>query len=281
MIKPLSLTLPLLGGIFLISLVSLNAKDPLTLSLSQLDVRKKDAASYTVEFSATCSASLASLTESLDVPLLDEEYVIYGPSEGNLLREEDILFSQKQVDLNGDGDVKDSFRLNRKPDGLYLEKQLMEPIVFPHRFAHLTGYQYSRGKDERICRLNPGGETFALYSLPDSQGNMVMAFGTKEHPLKILYLPNPHVQLMVIKARDDTARPGWSLAGHEKRVTFTNREILPEQGDRWAAAVWSALPLKISEEEKNDFSVIISGITPPFTVLARINMSFDRGIRLE
>jgi hypothetical protein len=157
----------------------------------------------------------------------------------------------------------------------------MEPITFPHRFAHLSGYQYSYGKNERIYRLDPRGGAFALYSLPDSQGSMIMAFGTREHPLKLLYLPNPHVQILVIKARDDTARPDWSITGHENRVIFTNREILPEQGDRWAVAVWSAMPLKISDGEKNNFSVTISGIKPPFSVLARINMSFDRGIRLE
>ena len=144
----------------------------------------------------------------------------------------------------------------------------------------MTGFQYLDGSRERIYSLSSGGEFFSIYSIND-ENIAFFSLGSAEKPLKTVKIPNPNVQVCVIKAVDSLQNPGISITGGENRLTFTNEQLIPDQAGSWASIVWIALPLKTDTGKRNDYAITISGTTPPFAVTASVNISIDRGIRMK
>lgn len=82
------------------------------LSANSLEMKasleKKDNGYY-LSFLASLSGFDASLFNDEKIYLVDDEMIIDGLADNNKINEKDFLFSQKNIDINGDGDVDDSF----------------------------------------------------------------------------------------------------------------------------------------------------------------------------
>ena len=108
----LSPAIILLSAALFFAVSFLYADDPFKITFSQLDIKNKGNKTYTLDFSVSYASGLPLLADQPEMCILDEKYLITGSIENNTINERDFLFSQKDIDLNGDGDFNDSFKMN-------------------------------------------------------------------------------------------------------------------------------------------------------------------------
>jgi len=272
----IALLMALLSTTVLISL------EPLNVKTSQIAVKKISANSYTLSFHISYDDSLSSFLEESSFLMPAEEILIHGIVEDSSIREQDFLFSQLNIDLNGDGDTLDSYPLTLKAGTYTLGKQHLQVVGYPYRYEGYTGFQYFNGASPLTNRITPKGKEFIVYAVSTGDKKMIVGLNLKNNAVTLEQFPNPAVQIAILKNHEDISNePGFSIAGSKNYTTFTNEKLLKDQADSWVAIVWAMLPVKLTESGKTEFQAEISRITPPFTVMAVFNISPEKNIRLR
>jgi hypothetical protein len=268
--------------IVLLSAPVLISLEPLDVKTSQITVKKISANSYTLSFRISYDASLSSFLEESSFLMPAEEILIHGTVEDSSIHEQDFLFSQLNIDLNGDGDTLDIYPLIFKAGKYMLEKQRLQIVSYPYRYESYTGFQYFNNASPRTNRITQKGKEFIVYAVSTGDKKMTVGLNLKDNAVAIEQFPNPAVQIAILKNHEDiSSKPGFSIAGSKNYITFTNEKLLKDQADSWVAIVWTMLPVKITESGKTEFQAEISRITPPFTVMAVFNISPEKNIRLR
>jgi len=271
--------------LFLIAITGLLAAQiRLSFKTSQLDIQKKGKSQYSVKFNVNYSDFIEGLFDDTRVPITTEGMVITGSIENLIINEMDFLYSQNNIDLNGDGDFNDSHKLRKKSGKYYLGDTLLKPIISPRKFKDLTVYNYySKSSDGMISKIGKKGKPFSVYNIDYRNNTATFGIGTRENPLVVENFPNPNVQVLVVKKVDSIrTSPPFSIAGEKNYITFTNEKIFEgEEDDRWNAIIWTVKPLILNKRKNTGFTFNISGISPPFAVIVFVNISLAQGIRLR
>lgn len=90
-----------------------------------------------------------------------EKFIIQGSIANRLMKEKDFLFSQKDVDLNQNGNLKDSYQIKTHNKILYINDQIINPMIkITANYTVLLPFNNS-GK-YNINRINPNSLPFTL-----------------------------------------------------------------------------------------------------------------------
>lgn len=223
----------------------------------------------------------ATLFSDTRVPITTERLIVGGPAHGRIA-ERDLLMSQLAFDLNGNGTTADEFAAAIMNGSLVVGATVIEPVVEQRTVNGMQLISYfDRSGKPRLYRLGSAGKPFMLYQLSGS--NAIVALEQPGAPVALEKFPNPNVQVMVIKQQEGRfERPAYSVSPGRNIVTFSNEKFFPEQVDEWVGIIWTVAALPVDGGAlRFPVTFTVSGITPPFAVVAAINCALDEKERLR
>ena len=215
------------------------------------------------------------------MPVPAERFHVCGQVENGTISEEDFLFAGMGLDLNGDGDTADSFRLTKTKGVSYLGEAPLKIILSPYAFNGMDIYDYSGSAEGgRMTKLSPSGTPLLVYSLDEKNGTACVGIGTAAEPLVVGNEKNPCVRVEILKPTDSRNNlPAYQVTGAAKRITFTNEKLF-EGSDSWNASAWAVLPVEITGRGETNFTVKLNSVAPPFAVRVTAYAAIDSGIAL-
>ena len=114
---------------------------------------------------------------ALQIVLPFEKYLVQGSIDNGVVNEKDFLFSQIDIDLNGDSDLNDSFNVKIIKNKLSLENLSISPI-----FKTAAAYNVLTPLDEtgnyNINRLTTNGIPFTLRSFSSKTPEIILGINT-------------------------------------------------------------------------------------------------------
>lgn len=254
----------------------------LSLSVNNLAVAKTGQSEYAASFTVRYPGLDESMVSGISVPMPLERYRVCGHIVEGTVREDDFLYAGISLDLNGDGDTADSFRLQKIRGVPYLGDAPVKTILSPYAYNGMSVYDYSGSVEARTTQLPPSGAPFFVYSLDEKNGTICAGTGTVAEKVSISLEKNPCVRVEVLKpAQNRNMTPGFSIEGAANRVKFSNEKLFEGYEDSWNAVVWIALPVAVSDKNESSFRIKIRSISPPFAVRATACASIDNGVALQ
>ncbi|HNV47349.1 MAG TPA: hypothetical protein PKJ16_09930 [Spirochaetota bacterium] len=241
---------------------------------------KKAGAGYGVDLRIAYRGP-ATIFSGASVPITTERIVIAGNAHGKIL-ERDFLMSRFAYDINGNGNATDEFPAAIRNDTLVIGPTVLDPVLDRRTVngMQLLSYFDRQGR-ARLYRIGQAGRPFVVYQLAGS--NAVLGITTQEAPVSLEKFPNPNVQVMVVKMQERRfERPSYAIVGDRNFLTFSNERFFPDQTDEWVSIVWAVRDIDVSGGgTRFPVSFALSGIKPPFAVIAAVNCSVDDGVRLR
>ncbi len=267
--------------LLLIPPVGLVSLDKPYFKIVQQSITKKSAGQYTATVIIESSNAEPYLFESSQVPITSERYILYGTYPDQIISENNTLFGMIDVDFNGDGDVKDSYRVAKRGDAIYMNNEPLNIIMGKMKVGNLTVFKYTGSGNELLVNsLSESGKKFIVYTADYPSRKMIIGFNL-DNAIPLEKFSNPCVQIMLCKimpARD--ASPGFSISSEKNFTSFTNEQIFEDQGGDWVGIKWIVKPVTLTSK-RTEITVNLSGITPPFALLSHINYSPGDGIRFR
>lgn len=90
-----------------------------------------------------------------------EKYIIQGNISGRLIKEKDFLFSQKDIDLNKNGSLNDSYQIKTINKVLHINNLIINPII-KTTASYKVLLPFENSGQYNINRINPKGIPFTL-----------------------------------------------------------------------------------------------------------------------
>lgn len=224
----------LLGAIFFI-LLSFSygfCENSIVLSAS---IEKKNNGYY-ISSSISISGFDTSSFNEEKINLLNDEMIIEGVFDGNIIKEKDFLFSERNIDLNGDGDFDDFFNIKLKGDRVSLDGKDVPVLLRRSGKNKLLVNMRSELMDKFV--LAKGG-SLVVYSCDDKNGLLVIA-SNRGNPI-MQY--NNSLMTVEIVAREGSNIP--AIDGLAFKKVSTNERIFSGDG-QWLVKYIAAfhIPLK-------------------------------------
>ncbi|PKL17641.1 MAG: hypothetical protein CVV49_10100 [Spirochaetae bacterium HGW-Spirochaetae-5] len=206
----------------------------------------------------------------ITIPL--EKYIIQGNIVNGLIQEKDFLFSHKNLDLNNNGNLNDSYKIKTVKKNLYIDNLFINPIIKTTASYNVLLPFDNSGKFN-INKFDPNGIPFTLRdtsSLPEEitiglNETDNIEFRTYDNNLLLIEIITPE------KIDDKTLFPG-DVATH---TGFTNEKSITtgENFYRYTAAKKVLIDKNASKGELK-----IGRIQKPFSVRVTYYFSISENL---
>ena len=208
--------------------------------------------------------------------------IISGTVKKNVITETNIIYSERNIDLNGDGDFNDSYKFLQKGKKLYINNRQFVPVQSQNSYKNYIIRRYIDEKgSQTINSVDEKGLPIFVDSISASPLKITFMIGRNTQKPPVIKIDNPSLILIALKpVMNTTAKPSFSFRGMKNRSYLTNDYNIPGSMDMYAKAVWINIPLKVSNAPIIT-EHFLEGIKPPFQIKAFIDFSFQTGITLR
>lgn len=160
---------------------------------------------------------------SLQVTIPFEKYIIQGAALDGYLQEKDFLFSQMNIDLNGDSDFNDSFPVTNISDTLYIKDKKIFPINKTTSNYNVM-IPFDKAGNFNLNRIEKNGKQFTLRDFSSKSRELTVGLNT-EGDIEFKKFPNSILLIEVVtsfKKNDETLQ----IDGQTPFEGFTNEKEL-------------------------------------------------------
>ncbi len=184
---------------------------------------------YSIEYNISISSLDASLFMDEKIYYPCETSIIEGIIIDNRINEKDFLYSQRNIDINGDGDTEDSFPFSNSGGILKIAGKDVTPL-FRKSNGSLLLTPFDSSNNENIVRITSSGGPFIIYSFNPIIGRIKAGINNKNNEeifkqfsnslIIIEIIPNNEFEQQDIKINNVKADRG-----------FTNERIFSPGGE--------------------------------------------------
>ncbi len=187
--------------------------------------------SYTIDYKISITGIEPAAFSDQKINFPYESSIIEGMTMNGKLSEKDFLYSERNIDLNNDGDTDDFFPFSYKEGSIIISGSPVNPIIKKNNGNYLLLPSDNKNR-ENSARVTPEGRPFTIHSF-DPQAGKIKA-GLNEPADNKIYrdFSNSLLVIEVIPDAEDNLS-GIQINGVKPDKGFTNEKIFtPEGGNR-------------------------------------------------
>lgn len=160
---------------------------------------------------------------SLQVTIPFEKYIIQGAAPDGYLKEKDFLFSQMNIDLNGDSDFNDSFQFKNIADTLYIKDKKMFPI-YKTTSNYNVVIPFDKDGNFNLNGIEKTGKQFTLRGFSSKTRELTVGLNT-EGDVEFKKFPNSILLIEVVTPFKENEK-NFQIDGQPPFEGFTNEKEL-------------------------------------------------------
>jgi len=192
------------------------------LKIISCDVRENNSSDFSLNYLLKNPFNTDSFS-ALQVTLPFEKYILQGTIEKDKLKEKDFLFSQMNIDINGDSDAEDLFNVKIINKIITIDKKKISPLI-----KTTSNYKILLPFDEagnlNINKISENGKPFTLRNFSSETQELIIGFNT-ENNIEFKKLQNSILLIEVITPSQD-AGEYLLIDGQKPAAGFTNEKEL-------------------------------------------------------
>jgi len=224
---------------------------------------------------------MVNLFTNSTVPVSNERYIIHGKVPLKKIYERDFLYGQINYDINGNNNLNDVHYLRKKYGKWYFNFNQLDIIGKKTSNSFFEEIQYIKdGNTIRRNKISSMGMPFLVYNIDSKGKRIVLGLGTKKYPISLLNMPNPNIEITIMKPVDSVPQKiNFSVSKGKQVKYYTNENISSDQGDNWLSCISSFQKL-ILKKGVTQYSITVKNIKAPFAIKAQANLSLGKGQRI-
>jgi|GEM_PF-7120539 len=217
------------------------------IGIKNLSITKKGNGNYSVTFKTTYRGLDPDIFSDEESVIFNEIDIMRGPLRSGMLTEQDILFSQKNQDLDGDGKHNGKFPVVWKSGKLYINGI----DVFKTRKRDSSRKAISPRNEigqDNIVKVTSGGASFNVRDYNPS--GRVMEIGILDSREPVIKIGSSAVMIEVITAGKTSSPKIENLKSYNGRISI-NDDRMANEGPLervWALKEVKTLPGEVSRE---------------------------------
>ncbi|HOP63616.1 MAG TPA: hypothetical protein PK358_01680 [Spirochaetota bacterium] len=185
-------------------------------------------ASYTIDYRASLSGIDSSVFKEQTIYYPYETSIIEGQVIDKKLRERDFLYSERNIDLNNDGDFKDEFTVSFK-GGYFAVSGRKTDILYKKNNGSTVMIPFLKNNRENAIKVADGGLLFTVHSFDPLAGRITAGIGNRESSL-FRSSPNGLIYIEIIQNDSETAGD-VTVNGAKPDSGFTNEKLFTPGGE--------------------------------------------------
>jgi hypothetical protein len=221
-------------------------------------ISEKSSSEFIVSYTVSNTYDV-NLYSDIGVTIPFEKQIIQGIIKNNLLSEKDILFSQTDIDLNGDNDFNDTFPVKIQKNSMSINDIIISPVI-----RKSVNYQilYPLLKENyNINKISDKGPAFTLRDFSPVSGTITIGlWGDKN--TEFIKFKNSLVLIEVVTA--ETSSGGNILINGDRPFEGTTNETEITNGEKYRRFV-AAKNIVINNNSGKD-EAVIKNISKPFNI---------------
>lgn len=202
----------------------------------------------TVHMKASLSGINIALLKGTTVPVPVEWIRLTGPID-KPVHENDVFYSQYDLDINGNGSMDDSYTIYYRNNRFYSQGLTLKDIDYPYSYSGMKLNYFGNKDAYRYSQSESGNTQFFIYG--PEKGEITLGFGKDGAPPTVIDAPNPAILLELITT---TEAPGAddtpAITSTKSYFTYTNQQLLEDQAGDWARIEWTLLSPEKTDSNK-------------------------------
>jgi len=145
------------------------------------------------------------------------------------IKEKDFLYSERNIDLNGDGDTDDSFPVEYKSDYIIIKGVRANPLFIKTKSNYIMSPYDSSGR-ENSTRITPEGDLFAIHTYEPLVGKIKIMLADSTQGKIFREFPNSLVIIEIIQNHPDET-DSFTINNLKPDTNFTNERVFSPGGE--------------------------------------------------
>jgi hypothetical protein len=212
----------------LMSIAEAADKNNPVISLSA-DLKTLSETSYSIEYKVNISGIDASAFMDQKISYPYDASIIEGMIMDRKINEKDFLYSERNIDLNGDGDIEDSFPVSYKSDSIAIDGIRVNPL-FRKAGGNSLLIPFDSSSRENSIRIKPEGQLFAIHTYEPLIGKIKAMLA--ESPGTTIFREFPN-SLLIVELIHNNGEELDNLTIERKKPekSFTNEKEFSHGGE--------------------------------------------------
>lgn len=261
----------------------LYSQEKFKIKVLPIEIKKSTANSYSAKFSVKYKGLYKVYFDDTTVPIPVEEMIIEGEFTNYEIKERDFLFAGVDIDINGDKDLDDFYKIKFNYNKYYINKYKLKGSFAVKKNSNYNFYKYFNNKNESLINsYGENGKSFLIYRIDYNSKKMIVGLNKGEKPLEIKQFPNPNIQIILMKPVESiNKKVNFSIGTGPNFYAFSNEKIIPGNDDLWNGIAWIVKKIKINKDKRQEFKISLNNISPPFAIYVVPNLAMVKGIRIR
>lgn len=163
--------------------------------------------------------------------LYPEEFLIAeGSIKDGVISEKDFLSSERNYDLNGDGDTSDTFTVAAKGGNPVIAGKAITPLYRKVNSVNLL-LPLDEKLKEKSTRIGERGCSFTIHSFDRSSGKLIAGIGKGGEDVIFRKHPNSLLIIEIIRDGSGGEAPGIMINSSRAAEGFTNETAISGTGE--------------------------------------------------
>ena len=238
-------------------------------------VNKVSGKSYTLDYSVSISGIDPSVYMDQNIFYPEEYLIAESYITSGTITEKDFLNSEKNYDLNSDGDTNDTFSITSKGGIFTLAGQKISPL-FKKRNTAMLLLPFNEKNSDNLIRIKPESQAFTVHSIDTDSGRIIAGAGKDTSGVSFKKYPNSIIIIEIIPDSADAGKSGIVINNETAAEGITNESNLSSNGSPLSRYT-GIVPVQINGSSTRG-NIKIDGIDRSFT--ARIRYCFAISTRV-
>jgi len=226
--KILSILLISLLFLTVLSNAEAAANDNPEITLSA-DLKTVSESSYSIEYKVNISGieTSAFMDQKINYPY--NASIIEGMILDRKIKEKDFLFSQRDIDLNGDGDTDDSYPVAYKSDSISINGINAIPLFRKSNGSYIL-IPFNNHSCENSIRIKPEGHLLAIHTYEPLIGRIKAMLAESPDEKIFREFPNSLIIVEIIQNNIEELA-GLTINKQKPEKNFTNEKVFSPGGE--------------------------------------------------